>query len=157
MWERSANLLFLPFFPRTAWNWKKNWTESHGNCPFGDLKLRTESWIGVSVAPWIKVETRMHSSMMRTVCSSSRLSRGLPQCMLGYQLPPPQEQAPPNPGPGTLQEQAPPPREQTPPPPCAQTHTRKDITFATSLRTVKNGTNQLFSFRISFSNLCTCV
>ena len=55
--------------------------------------------------------TRMHSSGMRTICSSSRLSwGGLPQCMLGYQPPGrrPPDQAP---GPGTPRT---PPPEQTP-------------------------------------------
>ena len=91
--------------------------------------------------------TRMHSSRMRTVRSSSRLSGGgLPQCMLGYQPPntrhphsprpgtpthPPLDQAPPGadpprpgtpPGAGTTQDQNPPPntrspRDQPPPPP----------------------------------------
>ena len=58
------------------------------------------------------IETRMHSSRMRTVRSSSRLSGGgLPQCMLGYQPPPDQAH--------TSPDQAPPwehtPPEQTPP------------------------------------------
>ena len=71
--------------------------------------------------------TRMHSSRMRTVCSSSHLSRGggvggLPQCMLGY---PPQGQAPT--GADTPPDQAP-PRPGTPlgtrhpPPPWTDRH-----------------------------------
>ena len=76
---------------------------------------------------------------MRTVRSSGRLSQGdLPQCMLGYQ-PPPGTRRPPGtrhphgtwhpPGSGTPRDQA---------PPCGQTDTCKNITFATSLRTVIN-------------------
>ena len=70
----------------------------------------------------------MHSSGMRTVRSSSRLSRGgLPQCMLRYQPPPgssPSDQAPPwersspleadRPRPGTPWEQTPQTRHPTP-------------------------------------------
>ena len=68
----------------------------------------------------------MHSSRMRTIRSSSRLSRGggLPQCMLGYQPPPPPDQAP-TPRADTPPDQTPPgpdtplgadtPPEQTPP------------------------------------------
>ena len=63
----------------------------------------------------------------------------LPQCMLGHHPPPEQTPQtrhphgirPPGPGPPY---QA--PREQTP---CGQTDTCENITFATSLRTVKNG------------------
>ena len=63
---------------------------------------------------------------------------GLPQCMLGYQPPPrtrhpPQEQTPL--GPGTPQNQAH-PSPGTRHPSCGQTHTCKNITFATSLRTI---------------------
>ena len=73
-------------------------------------------------------QTRMHSSRMRTVHSSSRLFLGgLPQCMLGYQ---PQGQTTPFLGAGTY-------RDQAPHRPCGQTHACKNITFATSLRTVK--------------------
>ena len=72
----------------------------------------------------------MHSSGMRTVRSSSRLSRGgLPQCMLRYQPPPPPGAAPRTrhppgsrpsppgadpPGPGTPREQTPQTRHPTP-------------------------------------------
>ena len=88
----------------------------------------------------------MHSSRMCTVHSSSCLFwGGLPQCMLGYpreQTPPdqapPQDQALPT-GPGTPP-QAPPSDQaplQTRHPHCGQTDTCKNITYATSLRTVK--------------------
>ena len=86
----------------------------------------------------------MHSSRMRTVRSSSRLSRGgLPQCRADT----PRSRHPPGTRPDTPAgsrhppEQTPP--EQTPPPgtrpdpPCGQTDACKNITFATSLRTVK--------------------
>ena len=80
----------------------------------------------------------MHSRRMRTIRSSNRLSRGwggvggcLPQCMLGYQ--PPLEQAP------LPREQT--PRDQAAPrsrhSPRGQTHACENITFETSLRTVK--------------------
>ena len=114
-------------------------------------------------------KTRMHSSGMRTVRSSSRLSRGLPQCMLRYQPPPPPgADLPPNQvtpptrppwrpvarhagippamhagiahppwRPAARHAGIPPARHAgIPPPPCGQTHTCKNITFATSLRTV---------------------
>ena len=100
------------------------------------------------------LKTRMHSSRIRTVRSSSRLSRGrggLPQCMLGYQPPhpwsrppgsrPPRDQTPPRSRhpwsrhpPGTRL-----PRGQNPSPhPLGDrmTDTCKNITFTTSLRTV---------------------
>ena len=86
------------------------------------------------------VKTRMHSSRMRTVRSSSRLSqRESASVQLGYQPPPPPGPSTP-PGPGTPQEQ-PPPGADTP---RGQTDTCKNITFATSLRTVimKNCTPQ---------------
>ena len=58
------------------------------------------------------IQTRMHSSRMRTVCSSSRLSRGgMPQCMLAYQPPgadPPRTRHHPP-------DQNPPPWDQAPP------------------------------------------
>ena len=108
----------------------------------------------------ILIATRVHSSGMRTVCSSSCLSRGggLSQCMLGYQPPreqTPLEQAPP--GPGTPLEtccktcrdttcnacwDSTPPGDLLQgmlgyhPRHCGQTHTCKNITFATSLQTV---------------------
>ena len=109
------------------------------------------------------IRTRMHSSGMRTVRSSSRLSLGgicLSACWdttprLGTPRPgTPQDQAPLH-GPGTPLDQAPPrsrppgpgtpleadtPRDQAPSrsrPPCGQTDTCKNITFATSLGTVK--------------------
>ena len=108
----------------------------------------------------------MHSSGMRTVRSSNHLSRGsLPQCMLGYQPPwsrPPRSRRPPpwsrHPQTRHPQSRHPPradPPDQAPPqdllqgmlgyhlqgmlgyhPPCGQTHTCKNITFVTSLRTV---------------------
>ena len=69
--------------------------------------------------------TRMHSSRMRTVRSSSHLSgEGLPQYT-------PPVADPPRPGtPGAD------PPDQAHPSPCGQKHTCKNITFATSLRTV---------------------
>ena len=103
----------------------------------------------------------MHSSGMRTIHCSSRLSQGaLPHCMLGYLPPPgadPPDKAPPRPAhPGSRH-----PPEQTSPqtmhpagdllqgmlgyhlqgmlgyhPPPGQTHTCKSITFTTSLRMV---------------------
>ena len=71
----------------------------------------------------------MHSSRMRTVRSSSRLSRGgvcLSACWDS------------NPPPGTRhpRDQAPPQDRAHPPLPRGQTGTCKNITFATSLRTV---------------------
>ena len=100
--------------------------------------------------------TRMHSSGMRTICSSGG-GGCLPQCMLGYQPPP--TRCPPGADPSQTRhplqdltcnacwDSTPPWRPAarhagiTPerhaglPPPCGQTHTCKNITFATSLRT----------------------
>ena len=102
-------------------------------------------------------ETRMHSSRMRAVRSSSHLSRrgdsasvhaGIPTPQTRppwEQAPPPEqthphslEQGPPDP---TPQDQASPqsryPPDQAPPPsPRGQTHACENITFAASLRTV---------------------
>ena len=94
--------------------------------------------------------TRMHSSRMRTVRSSSCLSRGGWSASVHAGIPPPRSRRPS--GPGTPPEQTP-PRDQAPPRPgtplgadprpgpgaphCGQTHTCKNITFATLLRTVK--------------------
>ena len=52
----------------------------------------------------------MHSSRMHTVCGSSHLLGGLPQCMLGYTPLWPEHGNPPRPGPGE-------PPTQTPQPP----------------------------------------
>ena len=83
--------------------------------------------------------TRMHYSKMCTAVAVS--VGGLPQCMLGYHPPDqahPPEQTPP-PGAYTPQSRHPPgsrhPQEQTHA--CGQTHACENITFATSLRTVK--------------------
>ena len=56
-----------------------------------DLDLRRKDQFD-KLSSDINKQTRMHSSRMRTVRSSSRLSWGgcLPQCMLGYQ-PTPQQ------------------------------------------------------------------
>ena len=71
--------------------------------------------------------TRMHSSRMPTIRSSSHLSRGEGSASVHAGIPTPQDQAPPL--------GADPPRDQAPPP-RGQTHTCKNITFATSLRTI---------------------
>ena len=106
-----------------------------------------------TIAQWLSrmhFQTRMHSSRMRTFCNSSCLLAG------GVSSTPPQEQAPPR-------KKALPPRAGTPspgagtppgdllqgmlgyhlqgmlgyhPPPREQIHSCKNITFATSLRTV---------------------
>ena len=60
------------FLAKTAWKWKI-------------FVMPPSSWI----RHWWPVatvaeETRMHSSRMHTVCSSSRLLEGMPQWMLGY-------------------------------------------------------------------------
>ena len=72
-------------------------------------------------------QTRMHSSRMRTICSSGCLLGG---GMLGCLLP----------GGclllGGVSHHA---LRQTPPPPCGQTDACKNITFATSLQMVKIG------------------
>ena len=59
------------------------------------------------------LQTRMHSSGMRTVRSSSRLSRGV-SASVHAGIPAPQEQTLPNPGADTPREQTLP--DQTPPP-----------------------------------------
>ena len=101
----------------------------------------------ISVLQWDFVQlylTRMHSSRMCTVRSSSCLSRGgLPQRMLGYHHPPgsrppwtrhpPGSRHPPTRHPPLG---ADPPDQATTPPPERMTDTCKNITFATSLRTV---------------------
>ena len=112
----------------------------------------------VSVSKQTEKITRMHSSGMRTVCSSSRLSwGGLPQRMLGYHplgaaprtrhpqrpvarhagIPPAMHAgiAPPW-RPAARHAGIPPARHAGIPSPCGQTDTFKNITFATSLRTV---------------------
>ena len=106
----------------------------------------------------------MHSSRMRTVRSSSRFSwRGM-SASVHAEIPTPRDHVPPGtmypPGPCTPRDHAPPgtmhiplPWDKTSPrtmhplpqdhatpgtmhPPCGQTDTCKNITFATSLRTV---------------------
>ena len=92
-------------------------------------------------------ETRMHSSRMRTIRSSSHLPLGgicLSACW--DTNPPPPGQTPPGSRHTTLGPGPPrsrysplgpdhPPQDQTPP--CGQTHACENITFATSLRSVK--------------------
>ena len=68
--------------------------------------------------------------------------RGLPQCMLGHQLPPPQEQTP---------------LDQAPTPLCGQTHACKNITFATSLRTVKMRLTYHFPLFIWMNSMLCCL
>ena len=87
------------------------------------------------------MKTRMHSSGIRTVRSSSRLSQGAGSASVHAGIPAPSwEQTP--------LEQTPLPDQAPPgdllqgmlgyhPPPGVQTHTCKNIIFATSLRTVK--------------------
>ena len=102
---------------------------------------------------WNKNITRMHSSRMRTVCCSGCLSRGGGAASVHAGIPAPRDKAHPlKPGippwdqsplePGLHLEQTS-PREQTPlrdqaSPPPGQSHTCKNITLATSLRTVIN-------------------
>ena len=82
------------------------------------------------------LETRMHSSRMRTARSSSRRGGGLHQAPPRDQVPPntrhPRDQAPlrtrHHRGPGTPLRTRHPPRDQTPRP-CGQTHTCKNITL----------------------------
>ena len=92
----------------------------------------------------IKKLTRMHSSRMHTVRSSSHLSQG-GSASVHAGIPTPRDQAPPRTKPPNHpQDQT--PRTRTPPgpgthlrdqaPPCGQTHACENITFATSLRTV---------------------
>ena len=80
----------------------------------------------------LTLKTRMHSSRMRTVRSSSRLSGGVFLSACWDTTTPPGRHPPPS--------WRQPPPDQAPPgsrhPPCGQTHACKNITFATSLRTV---------------------
>ena len=95
----------------------------------------------------LRDDTRMHSSRMRTVCSSVRISEGclLPGgvCSVGGGVSAPMGVSAPGgsaPGEGVVVSQH--ALRQTPPPPCGQTDACKNITFATSLRTVINQCNK---------------
>ena len=109
----------------------------------------------------------MHYSRMRTVRSSSHLCRGVSASVYAgipslWSSHPPQDQAPPRadppdqappspPGADPPVQVHPPGSRQPPPtrhPPCGQTDACKNITFATSLRTVIIG--------CSDSNCSTC-
>ena len=105
------------------------------------------------------VKTRMHSSRIRTVRSSSRLSRGGGVCLSAcWDTSPPRTRHPPG--------ADPPPKDQAPPPPvadtpreqrspCGQIQASENITFATSLRTVIMFDGLRFSlWRIRKFSLC---
>ena len=82
----------------------------HPSCPLWTDRCLWKYYLGPTS---LRPVTRMHSSKIRTICSSSHLSRG-----------------------GGVQSRHPPaPPDQAPP--CGQTDTCKNITFATSLQTVK--------------------
>ena len=98
--------------------------------------------------------TRMHSSRIRTVRSSSHFCRGVSASVhAGIPIPPGSRQPPllgPGlPGPGTHTPESRHPPDQAPPPPSGQTDACKNITFVADGKNLSNGAPKRSPFILS--------